>query len=69
MTIREILRQSGLSDRALAGALGITYAAVSQWRTGRRIVPPHRLDALADALGLDRAELHRLAAQERGYKV
>ena len=69
MTLTETLRACPLSDRALAAILGVSYAFVSQMRTGKRAIPPHRLDALADALGLDRDELHKAAARERGYRV
>lgn len=67
--IADLIRAASVSLSEIAEGCGVHRQQVEWWRDGKRPVPPARLDALADALGLDRAELHRLAAQERGYRV
>jgi transcriptional regulator with XRE-family HTH domain len=50
----------GLSQRALAAAVGVSQAAVSQWLLGQASPKPERVAALEEALRLEPHSLARL---------
>jgi transcriptional regulator with XRE-family HTH domain len=53
----------GLSQRALAAAVGVSQAAVSQWLLGQASPGPERVAALEEALRLEPHSLARLLGQ------
>jgi transcriptional regulator with XRE-family HTH domain len=53
----------GLSQRALAAAVGVSQAAVSQWLLGQASPKPERVAALEEALHLEPQSLARLLGQ------
>jgi transcriptional regulator with XRE-family HTH domain len=53
----------GLSQRALAVAVGVSQAAVSQWLLGQASPNPERVAALEEALHLEPQSLARLLGQ------
>jgi transcriptional regulator with XRE-family HTH domain len=53
----------GLSQRALAAAVGVSQAAVSQWLLGQASPKPERVAALEEALHLEPHSLARLLGQ------
>ena len=55
--IRAARQHSGLSQRALAHALGVTPGAVGHWETGRTTPSARHLLELAGRIGLDLAGL------------
>ena len=62
--IRTRREELGLDQALLAGAVGVGQQTVSRWERGDG--PPRRrhLGALASALKIDGAELHRLAGYQ-----
>ena len=56
-TIRTLREGRGLTQRALAEALGVTDKAVSKWETARGLPDVSLVDPLAQALGVSVAEL------------
>src|SRR3954453_2794703 len=46
-------RRSGLSQQDVAQHMGISTRLYQDWESGVRPIPRHRLDSLAEALGLD----------------
>jgi transcriptional regulator with XRE-family HTH domain len=59
------MQAQGLSQAALARTIGVADAQVSRWRRGQVVPTVHYLQRLADAFGVPRASLDRLA----GYPV
>lgn len=53
-------RRSGLSQQDVAQSLGVSTRLYQDWEAGVRPIPPHRLDALAEALQLDSARRDEL---------
>jgi transcriptional regulator with XRE-family HTH domain len=60
-TLRVRREEVGLSQAQLAARIGVGQQAVSRWERGEAVPRPARVVALADALALDPAALHRLA--------
>lgn len=59
--LKQLRKEAGLSQRQLANFVGVSTAAVSCWETGTREVPAgHNLVRLAEALGLDPAEVMKV---------
>jgi transcriptional regulator with XRE-family HTH domain len=58
-----------LTQQGLAGALGISQAAISRWERGDTEPRPEQLGRLAGALGLRPEELAALAGGARGRSV
>lgn len=56
-TIRTLREQQGLTQRALAEAVGVTDKAVSKWESGRGLPDTSLIESLAAALGVSVAEL------------
>lgn len=56
-TIRTLREQQGLTQRALAEAVGVTDKAVSKWESGRGLPDISLIESLAAALGVSVAEL------------
>ena len=56
-TIRTLREERGLTQRALAEALGVTDKAVSKWETARGLPDITLVEPLAQALGVSVAEL------------
>ncbi|WP_368284793.1 helix-turn-helix domain-containing protein, partial [Enorma massiliensis] len=56
-TIRTLREQQGLTQRALAEAVGVTDKAVSNWESGRGLPDISLIESLAAALGVSVAEL------------
>jgi transcriptional regulator with XRE-family HTH domain len=62
--IRQLRKEAGLSQKQLADYVGVSKAAVSCWETGTREVPAgNNLVRLADALGLDPAEVMKVGGK------
>ena len=61
--IRQLRLEKGLTQRALAQALGVTDKAVSKWETGGGLPDISLLSALAETLG---ADIVRLLAGDAG---
>lgn len=53
-------KECGLSQRALAAAVGVSQAAVSQWLLGQASPQPDRVAALESVLRLESHSLARL---------
>ena len=51
-TIAALRRQRGITQEALAGAVGVSAAAVSKWETGKGYPDISLLPALSDSLGV-----------------
>jgi transcriptional regulator with XRE-family HTH domain len=52
--LRELREAAGLSQRQLAGLVGIgQYTIISQFETGRGRIPPESYRVWAEALGVD----------------
>jgi transcriptional regulator with XRE-family HTH domain len=49
----------GLTQEQLGGRLGVTDVTVSRWETGKRVMDLNTLQALAEALGVNSADLQR----------
>jgi transcriptional regulator with XRE-family HTH domain len=58
----QLRRDRGMTQRAFRDAVGVGATAVINWEHGRVRVPADRLDAVAGALGVDRATLLRVGA-------
>ncbi len=56
-TVKSLREQRGLTQRALAEAVGVTDKAVSKWETGRGLPDISLVEPLAAALGVSVAEL------------
>lgn len=56
-TIRQLRELRGLTQRALAEAVGVTDKAVSKWETGRGLPDVTLVEPLARTLGVSVAEL------------
>lgn len=62
--IKQLRKEAGLSQKQLADYVGVSKAAVSCWETGSREVPAgNNLVRLADALGLDPAEIMKVGGK------
>ena len=61
--IREALRSSGKTQDSVAREVGVHRGTISKWASGENIMRVEHADRLADALGIDRAELTRLARE------
>jgi transcriptional regulator with XRE-family HTH domain len=59
-TLQRARKECGLSQRALAAAVGVSQAAVSQWLLGQTSPKPDRVAALEDVLRLEPHSLARL---------
>ncbi len=57
MTIPELIKASGLSDKELAISAGVDNATAWRWRTGRRKPSLDQVDNLARALKIHPADL------------
>jgi transcriptional regulator with XRE-family HTH domain len=55
--LREIRLRQGLEQAAVAYRIGVSPSVISLWERGRRLVPGHRVPALAAALGVSVEEL------------
>ncbi|MFK0296632.1 helix-turn-helix transcriptional regulator [Streptomyces sp. NPDC090442] len=55
--LRHLRRKRGLTQGQLAVALGCSRAAVSTWETTGRLPRPHRLQLLANVLGVPVVQL------------
>lgn len=64
-TVRNGRKAAGLSQDAMAEALNVAQATISAWESGATYPSPGRVFALAELLGLDGLELHRLIFLER----
>ena len=56
-TIKSLREARGLTQGALAAAVGVTDKAVSKWETGRGLPDVALVEPLAQALGVSVAEL------------
>ena len=56
-TVKTLREQRGLTQRALAEAVGVTDKAVSKWESGRGLPDVSLVEPLAQALGVSVAEL------------
>ena len=56
-TIKGLREERGLTQRALADAVGVTDKAVSKWESGRGLPDISLVESLAAALGVSVAEL------------
>jgi transcriptional regulator with XRE-family HTH domain len=66
------LAEARMTQSDLAKNTSQSTAYVNQIITGRKKPLPEWIDLIADALNLtdkERVQLHRTAAQERGYKL
>ena len=55
--IRYRRKQLGLTQEELAERVYVTPQAVSQWENGKTLPDPFNLSAIADALGIGKAQL------------
>jgi transcriptional regulator with XRE-family HTH domain len=55
--IRIYRRKADLNQTTLAKAVGVSYQQLQKYETGKNAVPPARLPALAEALGVTLADL------------
>ena len=55
--MRQLRRERALSQRDLSGITGIAHDSISQLETGKREAQPRTIRRIADALGIDPAEL------------
>ena len=53
----ELMQEQGVSERDLAERTGFQEGTVGHWRRAVTRCPDHKIDTLADALGVSRAEL------------
>ncbi len=56
-TIKSLRERRGLTQRALADAVGVTDKAVSKWESGRGLPDVSLVEPLSSALGISVAEL------------
>jgi len=61
-TLRKLRRAAGLSQAKLAALIGVTQATISYIETGARRLTEPTADRLAQALGLEPAEMILLLA-------
>jgi transcriptional regulator with XRE-family HTH domain len=57
--LRQLRQRAGLTERALADRLGVTFHAVQAWEKGQRAVRKEWVSKLAAALDCDAAELRK----------
>ena len=57
MSISELIKSSGLSDKELAAAAGVDKVTAWRWRTGKGKPNFNQIASLASALGLHPADL------------
>ena len=55
--LRRIMYDKGLSQADLARALDINKATVSSWMNGTRIPRLHKIDSIAEILGVNREDI------------
>lgn len=69
--IRNIRKEKGMTQEALAEAIGVTTAAVSKWETGQSVPEVGMLMELADffEVSVDALLGHKLAADRRKSKL
>jgi transcriptional regulator with XRE-family HTH domain len=60
LRLRKLREELHRSQQDLAGAVGITRAAISHWECGRKLPPLAMIPRLADALGVPEALLLHL---------
>ena len=58
--LRQIRLRAGLSQEQAAWRMGVTASAVRQWETGKKRPKPQSQRKIAQAYGLEPAELERL---------
>mgnify|MGYP005945819873 CR=1 FL=1 len=67
--IRALRERRGITQRALADAVGVTDKAVSKWETGRGLPDVTLVEPLAGALGVSVAELLAGEARENANRA
>ena len=68
-TVKSLREQRGLTQRALAQAVGVTDKAISKWETGRGLPDISLVEPLASALGVSVAELFSGNVQRNGNRA
>jgi transcriptional regulator with XRE-family HTH domain len=63
--LRLLIRNSGLTARALATRIGVTESALSRWVRGNRTPLEDRVEALAQVLGTTPAHIQRAVLVSR----
>lgn len=57
-------------QNALARRLGTTSGSMSDWKSGKRSIPDHQIQAIAQLVGIEPADLWLIAQQARNpFKV
>ncbi len=64
--LRRMRESSGLTMRQVAGMVGISHAAISQFENGKMSLPEYRVEQLARAYGFSPEEFHKIAGHEPG---
>ena len=64
MRLQELIRKSGLKQRDVAGALGMSEPTISRWATGATNVPSHMIRPLAEVLGVSAARVFDAGVSE-----
>lgn len=64
-TLQSALKDAGLSQQALASAVGVGQQTVSKWVTGLAMPRPEKIEVLERVLGVPKGKLGRAA----GYAV
>jgi transcriptional regulator with XRE-family HTH domain len=71
-SLGDILAGRGLSQASAAARANISQPYFNQVAKGRRLASAEWIETVANALDLDheqRAELHRAAARDHGFKI
>ncbi len=71
-SLGDILAERGLSQASAAARANISQPYFNQVAKGRRRASAEWIETVANALGLgeeERAELHRAAARDHGFKI
>lgn len=71
-SLGDILSERGISQAAAAARAEMSQPYFNQVVKGRRLASADWIDTVANALGLgrkERAELHRAAARDHGFKI